>query len=239
MRNAWQSDAKLSWLTDPHPAVDRGSCILITEGPGMVAMFMVEHVENSGPQHDPPLSAQRVAEIVSRHRAATPGPWRSMVEGRDHLAGESFIMTGPDENRGPDLYLTWDPLPSEDDRRADQDFIAHARQDVPALTAEIGRLRDLLDLLPPDTEVSEGETGGSTRSGGIATAVTYVVQESSEEDVLQLGAFTTIHEAVKAVDLAQSADPTAEWVVNVITTYDRAMDYLLSLIHISEPTRPY
>ena len=53
-----------------------------------------------------------------------------------------------------------------------------------------------------------------------------MVQESSEEDVLQLGAFTTIHEAVKAVDLAQSADPTAEWVVNVITTYDRAMDYL-------------
>ena len=94
------------------------------------------------------------------------------------------------------------------------------------MTAEIGRLRYLLDLLPPDTEVSEGETGGSTRSGGIATAVTYVVQESSEEDVLQLGAFTTIHEAVKAVDLAQSADPTAEWVVNVITTYDRAMDYL-------------
>lgn len=67
-----------------------------------------------------------------------------MVEGRDHRSGDSFLMTGGDDHRGPDMYLTWDPVIHEDRRRADQDFIAHARQDIPALAAEIRRLREQL-----------------------------------------------------------------------------------------------
>ena len=97
-------------------------------------------------------SPHGLAEIESRQAAATPGPWRSMVEGRDHLSGDSFLMTGADDDRGPDMYLTWDPAIDEEQRRADQDFIAHARQDIPAMAAEIRRLRDLLDLLPPAAE---------------------------------------------------------------------------------------
>jgi ABC-type nitrate/sulfonate/bicarbonate transport system substrate-binding protein len=47
------------------------------------------------------------------------------VEGRDHESGDHFISTG-----GEDIYLTGATL-------ADQDFIAAARQDIPALIAAI------------------------------------------------------------------------------------------------------
>lgn len=74
------------------------------------------------------ISAELLDEIERRCAAATPGPWKSYVEGRDHTAGDSFIMTG-----GEDIYLTGATL-------ADQDFIAHARQDIPALIQEIRAL---------------------------------------------------------------------------------------------------
>ena len=57
-----------------------------------------------------------------------------MVEARDHVGGTSFIMTGPPENRGNDIELSGATI-------EDQDFIAHAREDVPRLLAEIRRLR--------------------------------------------------------------------------------------------------
>jgi hypothetical protein len=72
--------------------------------------------------------------IRRRCENATPGPWRSFVEGRDHTSGSSFIMTGIDENRGNDIELSGATT-------ADQDFIAHARQDIPLLLAEIARLK--------------------------------------------------------------------------------------------------
>lgn len=144
VRNAWQSHAKLRWLVPPGPPVAPGSCIFITEGPKTVALFTVEYIAASGTVRPATLSPQRLAEIESRQAAATPGPWRSMVEGRDHLSGDSFLMTGADDDRGPDMYLTWDPAIDEEQRRADQDFIAHARQDIPALAAEIRRLGEQL-----------------------------------------------------------------------------------------------
>ncbi len=64
-----------------------------------------------------------------RCAAATPGPWMSYIEGRDHTSGSSFIMTS-----GEDIELTG----ATDE---DQDFIAHARQDVPELLEEVYRLR--------------------------------------------------------------------------------------------------
>ena len=39
---------------------------------------------------------------------ATPAPWRAMVEGRDHSAGDSFIMIGRDDDRDEDMYVTRD-----------------------------------------------------------------------------------------------------------------------------------
>ncbi len=68
--------------------------------------------------------------IMNRCAQATPGPWKSFIEGRDHTSGSSFIRTG-----GEDFEL------SGGGTTADQDFIAHARQDIPRLLAEIERLK--------------------------------------------------------------------------------------------------
>jgi hypothetical protein len=81
-----------------------------------------------------PLSDAELGEIDARCDAATPGPWRSFVERRDHLGGSDFIQTTGGD--GPDIELTGAT-------RADQDFIAEARQDIPRLLAEVRRLRKL------------------------------------------------------------------------------------------------
>lgn len=85
------------------------------------------------------ISDDELDEILRRCEAAAPVPWVSYVEGRDHTSGSSFIMTGPPEDRGEDMEFSG-VLP------ADQDFIAHARQDVPRLVEEVRRLRRLLGV---------------------------------------------------------------------------------------------
>lgn len=83
------------------------------------------------------LSDQELDEIERRALAATPGPWKSFVEGRDgNLGFDSFIRTG-----GEDIYLTGATVP-------DQDFIASARQDVPRLVAEVRVMRLQLKTQP-------------------------------------------------------------------------------------------
>jgi hypothetical protein len=93
-----------------------------------------------GPHEDIPMTDAELDEIAARCDAATSGPWRSFIEGRDHLGGNDFIITGGDDDRSPDIELTGAS-------RADQDFIAHARQDVPRLVAEVRRLRRLTEGL--------------------------------------------------------------------------------------------
>ena len=84
------------------------------------------------------MNAERLNEIEARCKAATPGPWVSYVEGRDHESGSNFIMTGPEGARGEDIELSG--VTTED-----QDFIAHARQDIPLLIAEVRRLMKILN----------------------------------------------------------------------------------------------
>jgi hypothetical protein len=89
------------------------------------------------------------SEIVAmkrRYEATSIAPWVTFVEGRDmELGGSSFIMTGIpkgdniwDEKRGEDIYISGGTI-------ADQDFIAHARQDIPMLIAEIERLKLMMN----------------------------------------------------------------------------------------------
>lgn len=77
------------------------------------------------------LTEDELARIERLCEGATPGPWRSFIEGRDHQSGSDFIQTA-----GPDIELSGAS-------RADLDFIADARQSVPLLTAEVRRLREL------------------------------------------------------------------------------------------------
>jgi hypothetical protein len=83
------------------------------------------------------MTDEELGEITARCEAATPGPWRSYLEGRDHASGSDFIMTGEGTSRGEDIELSGAT-------RADQEFVAHARQDIPRLLAEVARLRELL-----------------------------------------------------------------------------------------------
>jgi hypothetical protein len=79
-----------------------------------------------------PISEAEISEMRLRCEQATLGPWKSYIEGREEMSGSDFIMTGAE-----DIYLTGAT-------KADQDFIAHARQDIPRLISEVERLRKLL-----------------------------------------------------------------------------------------------
>lgn len=84
------------------------------------------------------LSDEELNSIAGRVAAATSGPWRSFIEGRDHQSGSNFIMTGEMGCRGEDIELIGATV-------ADQDFIAAARQDIPRLLEAVRTLQSLLD----------------------------------------------------------------------------------------------
>jgi hypothetical protein len=70
------------------------------------------------------MSDEELNAISARCEAATSAPWESFIEGRDHLGGNDFIRTGGLDDNSPDIELNGAS-------KADQDFIAHARQDIP------------------------------------------------------------------------------------------------------------
>lgn len=85
--------------------------------------------------------------IERRASQATPGPWVPWLESREGIGGESFIELGADGVDDLQMYVAYSPArPAGPDAAtdADLDFIAHARQDVPRLVAEVRRLRDEL-----------------------------------------------------------------------------------------------
>jgi hypothetical protein len=82
------------------------------------------------------LTAEEIAEIRGRCDRASAGPWRSMIEGRDHASGNNFIMTGPANARGDDIELSGATTD-------EQELIAQARQDVPRLLEEVRRGRSM------------------------------------------------------------------------------------------------
>lgn len=83
------------------------------------------------------VTEKELERILTRCEATTSGPWVSYIEGRDHESGSDFIMTGTAESRGTDIELLGAT-------KADQDFIAHAKQDIPKLINEIRRLKNAL-----------------------------------------------------------------------------------------------
>jgi hypothetical protein len=90
------------------------------------------------------MNESLLSELEKLDRAATPGPWVSSVEGRDHVSGDNAIFTADDPRQiDSDVYVSirvtggeWHPVSV-----ADQDFIAAARNAIPALIAEVRRLR--------------------------------------------------------------------------------------------------
>jgi hypothetical protein len=83
------------------------------------------------------IRKSQLDEIKKRLSESTQGEWVSYVEGRDHTSGCSFIMTGVGIERGQDIELTGT-------NSADQDFIAHARQDI-ELLIQLVEKNDLIE----------------------------------------------------------------------------------------------
>ena len=90
--------------------------------------------------------------IKARCDAATPGPWISETygfTGKNWLVGSVF--TGSTHETSCLVHITTDHLHASEythgEAISDVDFIAHAREDVPALLAEVERLRGEVERL--------------------------------------------------------------------------------------------
>ena len=106
-----------------------------------------------------PLTDAQLAEIAAREKAATPGPWFPVT-----METESTLTSGVslDDNFPPsaaDRYLHGRNVVAGCSGN-NAAFIAHARADVPALLAEVARLREenkrLSDWISPP--ISAGAT---------------------------------------------------------------------------------
>lgn len=78
-------------------------------------------------------------EIEARVAAATPGPWWAFSDGPE--SGDHWYVASGSEAVA---HIHSDDGRNEDARQPDAEFIAQARDDVPALVAEVRRLRGLV-----------------------------------------------------------------------------------------------
>ena len=85
------------------------------------------------------VTDEELAELERLDGWGSAPPWQSMVEGRNHTSGDSFIMVGREDDRDEDIYVMRDSGPAS---ASDLDLIAAARTYLPRLVAEIRRLRE-------------------------------------------------------------------------------------------------
>ncbi|HET6633805.1 MAG TPA: hypothetical protein VFH77_02135 [Streptomyces sp.] len=110
------------------------------------------------------LSPAREAEIRERAAAATAGPWGTYYEnpqsdgvrlidiaadlqdtGHGYRCRRYIAQTESGQIDNDPAHRDWDADQDNDQSAADAEFIAHAREDVPVLLAEIERLRGELE----------------------------------------------------------------------------------------------
>jgi hypothetical protein len=87
------------------------------------------------------IDEQRLQEIDERAVKATPGPWSKFTED-----GSAFICH--DELKNPYMGMVADAAQNtfaSEQEKLNATFIAHAREDVPALVAEVRRLRAMVE----------------------------------------------------------------------------------------------
>lgn len=94
------------------------------------------------------MTDEELAAIEARANAATPGPWRD--EGPDERRPRypHDAIVGPAEDCGIPAMIAKARgfYHSAEVETANSQFIAHAREDVPALVAEVRRLRAELHM---------------------------------------------------------------------------------------------
>ncbi|MFM9635916.1 hypothetical protein [Streptomyces turgidiscabies] len=100
-----------------------------------------------------PLNDERLADIEARANAATPGPWTSWADTYPHVVTQGSADIHPFDAEGivsTNLAVNV---------AADAEFVAHARTDVPAMAAEIRRLRRQRKYLVGQLAKRDAETG--------------------------------------------------------------------------------
>jgi hypothetical protein len=105
-----------------------------------------------------PVTDDELAAMDKRIAAAAPAPWYGWLETRHSTGGESYIEIAPDADEDNEIYIsrfagTRELKSPNAQLDADIDFIAHAREDMPRLIAEIRRLRG---LLPEESQDVDG-----------------------------------------------------------------------------------
>lgn len=88
------------------------------------------------------ISDEMLARLKQLSERCDPPPWRASVEGRDHDSGEDMIMTGVDDDRGEDIYVSRDSGPAS---AAYLDLIAAAVTYLPELVDEVQSARHRSD----------------------------------------------------------------------------------------------
>lgn len=90
----------------------------------------------------PPLDDKRLAEIAERAEKATAGPWEFDL---DNVGATYEIGFGITTARSGWTLIHIPCRAQDSDSAANGEFVAHARTDIPALVAEVRRLREALD----------------------------------------------------------------------------------------------
>lgn len=117
-----------------------------------------------------PAETIKRAAVLMRERAgaANPGPWLSLIEGRDHRGGDDFILTGTTEpggdGRGEDVYVTVRGRDYNQLWNEDQDHIASWHPLVALAVA---------DWLEASAKAREG-TSANTASYALKIALAYL-----------------------------------------------------------------
>jgi hypothetical protein len=114
----------------------------------------------------PTMDAEHLAAIAERADKATPGPWArvDMPWRTPELA--AYVVTGRGDPHLGKLVASapevdeWEDKPGEFERlvagEADMAFIAHAREDIPTLVAEVRRLREEREAVRLGSETAIG-----------------------------------------------------------------------------------
>lgn len=88
------------------------------------------------------MTDDELSQIEARANAATPGPWREIRRDDPSCAAE-YVIAGADDISVACTSCNGEYCTGMTD--ADCAFIAAARTDVPALVAEVRRLRDIVE----------------------------------------------------------------------------------------------
>lgn len=89
-----------------------------------------------------PMTEERIAEIRGREKVATQGPWRAKCEilEADECGNATAEMTYVSTN-DKGICILYGRGHDDANTQEDAAFIAHAREDIPALLDEVERLR--------------------------------------------------------------------------------------------------